>query len=723
MLKRLLCLTIFAVLFFANISYSAPAVGENILIGNIYGIILDADTEEPIEGVQVIPKVKNSKSGKTDKNGRFCVKGRVGIAFYELSTGYSISISGGKATSTPTVSTSLKYVKLNDIDFSVLNPGYKVLTGNIPRYHSTSPTCENTIDIYVHTIYLAKNTSDKKSEYDKDFFDKNFVFSDISVSPEIITKDDKVSIKCKFKMPPEETLNIKLFVRNLITGRTTDLKKEIDANTKKETGYYTTEIKVGKHGLYPIALQSKGMVISKLSKDEVNYKTLLEAFTKSKDKKYILKYKTDQQKDVAPLFFSALEKLQKDEISQAEEDIRLALSKASDFAPYHWAQSLAYQEKGDYLKAIDSCEKSLKMDKNFLPAYLQLGLLYSTRMEDLKSKKDMQKKAEKKLDIVAEKAYKDIEFYKQIAEVYFVAELYDRAKEMYEKAQKLDKRDIEAENLKNISENTAKVSKNPKDAGAYYKIGSSYINLSMYDKAIENFKKAIDANPKYHQAFNELGEVYTVKDILDEAIDFFKKAVKLEPKQLEYRFNLASAYIEKGQDEEALKELDQIEFKEKKFLGIGVQEGEEKERLKEKYGFKKAFCQARVNVLKNPQDANANIEVVKYYFDDYDYDNVIKYCENAIKIGINSPDAYGYLGLAYAMLGKKDEALSNLEKGNSIEPNNSKVRAGFAILHQDSEDYSNAKTEWEQVIKLEKGKKSTLEKIAKEHLDELKKMK
>lgn len=704
----LITFLLFIGLVFSNNAYSIK-VGGRAMGGKIYGIILDADTNEPVVGAKVVPKVKMSRAGKTDKAGRFIVLGRVGSSYTKLKLGIPSPFGGMVKT------VEVNTLPWEPIKFSVTKLGYKIYIDEVPRYYHRFSRGWGHARVYVYTMYLAKVGSDKKSEYAKDFFDKNFVFSDISIEPKVITKGNKVKIRCKFIMPPEETLTLKPQVRDLIKGKMYDLKKEEDKKTKKETGYYIAEIDVGgKPGLYPIESQVGGIILGGRKylfpgdPTESRHKAVLHTFARSKKREYILRCKTKEQEEVSSLFFSCLEKINKDEILSAKEDIQKALNKAQDFAPYNWALSLAYQEEGDYLKAIESCKKAIELDKDFLPAYLQLGILYATQMDSPKHKIDFQKRAETQLDYISGKAYKDIELYTSIADAYFLAELYDKAKKMYEEILKIDKEDQDAQSWKEISENMAKVTKKEKDAGAWYEVGSSYVELSMYDKAIEAFKKAIDANPKYHQAFGDLGEVYVEKNRVDDAIDAFRKAIELTPKEVEYHFNLALAYKEKGEDEEALKEFDEV-------LKIKPKE--------EEYLFERAFCQARVNAAKSPNDAVANIEVAKYYFDDYDYDNTIKHCEKAIELGSKSGDAYGYLGLAYATLGKKDEALTNLEKGKSLEANNSKIRSGLATIYEDGGDYAKAKTEWEEVIKLEKGKKSTLEKTAKEHLDELKKIK
>lgn len=52
-----------------------------------------------------------------------------------------------------------------------------------------------------------------------------------------------------------------------------------------------------------------------------------------------------------------------------------------------------------------------------------------------------------------------------------------------------------AQNEKIISDATALIEKNPKDAIAYYKRGIGYLNKNDLDAAMENFNKAIELNP------------------------------------------------------------------------------------------------------------------------------------------------------------------------------------------------------------------------------------
>ena len=88
-----------------------------------------------------------------------------------------------------------------------------------------------------------------------------------------------------------------------------------------------------------------------------------------------------------------------------------------------------------------------------------------------------------------------------------------------------------AQNEKIISDATALIEKNPKDAIAYYKRGIGYLNKNDLDAAMENFNKAIELNPKHAAAFLERGYIYAVKlNQHEQAISDFSEAIKADPK-------------------------------------------------------------------------------------------------------------------------------------------------------------------------------------------------
>lgn len=73
------------------------------------------------------------------------------------------------------------------------------------------------------------------------------------------------------------------------------------------------------------------------------------------------------------------------------------------------------------------------------------------------------------------------------------------------------------------------VTKYPQDERAHLALGNLYTGQLQYDKAIGEFKKAIDINPSYPPAYNSLGYAYRPLGRDAEAEQAFKKYIALVP--------------------------------------------------------------------------------------------------------------------------------------------------------------------------------------------------
>ncbi len=90
------------------------------------------------------------------------------------------------------------------------------------------------------------------------------------------------------------------------------------------------------------------------------------------------------------------------------------------------------------------------------------------------------------------------------------------------------------------------VKKAPKSFIAHDSLGSAYIARKQFNKAVAQFKTAIDLNPKYVKSYNNLGIAYLKMKHIDSAIMAFKTAIKLNPSYPMPYFNLGLSYTQKG---------------------------------------------------------------------------------------------------------------------------------------------------------------------------------
>jgi len=93
----------------------------------------------------------------------------------------------------------------------------------------------------------------------------------------------------------------------------------------------------------------------------------------------------------------------------------------------------------------------------------------------------------------------------------------------------------------------------------FYNLGSLYLSRYVESKndicfknAVKNFKKAIELDPSYASAYNGLGTVYVKANNIEAAISCWEKTIKIKPDFSVAIYNLALAYLAKGNTAKAL---------------------------------------------------------------------------------------------------------------------------------------------------------------------------
>ena len=90
---------------------------------------------------------------------------------------------------------------------------------------------------------------------------------------------------------------------------------------------------------------------------------------------------------------------------------------------------------------------------------------------------------------------------------------------------------------------------------AYRHMGLAYYNKGDYQKAIENYQKALRFFPSWSLCYENLALAYEAIDSFQAAIESYKKSISYEPDYPTSHFSLARLYIRLNRKEEAAKEL------------------------------------------------------------------------------------------------------------------------------------------------------------------------
>lgn len=108
---------------------------------------------------------------------------------------------------------------------------------------------------------------------------------------------------------------------------------------------------------------------------------------------------------------------------------------------------------------------------------------------------------------------------------------------------------------KAIDEFTKAVLLDPNNYQAYYNLGVAYSKLNKYEDALNSYKQAVTLNPEDPNNYYNIAVCLSSLNKIDEAKAYFLTALSKKPDFIEARANLAMIYLEKNDKASFNKEL------------------------------------------------------------------------------------------------------------------------------------------------------------------------
>jgi tetratricopeptide (TPR) repeat protein len=97
----------------------------------------------------------------------------------------------------------------------------------------------------------------------------------------------------------------------------------------------------------------------------------------------------------------------------------------------------------------------------------------------------------------------------------------------------------------------------PGNSQAHFQLGSVYMKLKDYPKAIESYQRVADLDAKFPDAFFNLGYLYAIRKDYLKAEEMYGRVVKLAPSYLdEALFNLGMVQEKQGKRKESVENLE-----------------------------------------------------------------------------------------------------------------------------------------------------------------------
>jgi predicted O-linked N-acetylglucosamine transferase (SPINDLY family) len=242
---------------------------------------------------------------------------------------------------------------------------------------------------------------------------------------------------------------------------------------------------------------------------------------------------------------------------ETTEPFELSYSNFPDLQTYR-SQANLYCNQGQFEEAIALCQQALKIQPNFLPAYVTLGnsLHFQGKLE------------------AAIRAYSQaLELQENLAEVYgnrgtMYAKLdrIDEAIADYQKALELQPNlTVVHWNLGKIFQRLGRLDEaascwqtaleiqpNLRGAKLQVELGNLLKNQKKFREAISCYQKALEIQPNEAEAYVNLGCLYSEQKNYEAAIQCFQTGIKLNPHHPDLYLNLGFALVNLGRTPEAM---------------------------------------------------------------------------------------------------------------------------------------------------------------------------
>jgi tetratricopeptide (TPR) repeat protein len=254
------------------------------------------------------------------------------------------------------------------------------------------------------------------------------------------------------------------------------------------------------------------------------------------------------------------------------------------------------------------------------------------------------------------------------------------------------------------------------DAEFYFMLGTAYVLLEQYDKAISNLAEAIKLEPDVAVTHNNLGYAYAKKGEYDKAIVAFNQAIKLKPDDAaDAHYALGVTYGEKGENDQAIASFNQAiklkpDYVEAHYnLGVTYDEIENYDRAIV------AFNQA---IKLKPDLVQAHYNLGVTYYKKGEYDKAIVAFNQAIKLKPDYVEAHYNLGVTYDKIENYDRAIVAYNQAIKLKPDYVEAHYNLGVTYDEIENYDRAIVAFNKVLAVDPNNENA--QIALELLKELK---
>lgn len=211
----------------------------------------------------------------------------------------------------------------------------------------------------------------------------------------------------------------------------------------------------------------------------------------------------------------------------------------------------------------------------------------------------------------------------------------------------------------------------------HYNLGSIYLSNAEYEKADEQFKKAIEFREDYGLAYEFLGQSFKKQGRDEEAIRAFQKSLRIDSTRSDLRFELGLLYAKQGMNREAAGQFRKVVEREpdnaSAYLELGL-------LAEQQADYPQAILHYQKAIALNPEDFVGHYNLGIIYWKLKEFDQAITEFKKTVSLNPDFVPAYINLARSYQDKGNSHQAILMYQKALEIEPNNPFAKNELAPL-------------------------------------------
>ena len=338
---------------------------------------------------------------------------------------------------------------------------------------------------------------------------------------------------------------------------------------------------------------------------------------------------------------------------------------------------LDYHKPENIDSAIASFNRALSLDPEYPQAYAALGEAYWQSYQEGQRGKEWIEKARSACNEAVSVA-------PQLADGHTCLGRVDRGTGEYEKA---------------VGEFQNATTLDPTSDDAYRGLADAYEKLNKPLEAEATYRQAIRLRPQYWAGYSWLGNFYYQRARFDDAIYMFQQVIALAPDNFRGYSNLGAMYVLEGRYQSAIEVLEK---------SVGIRPTVEAyDNLGNAHFSMRNFKAAAQNFEAALKFDNTSWLSWGNLGDAYSwspgktqeasdaYEEAIRLADEKLRVNPRDARVLAYRATYLVMLGKKEQALTGLQKAVSISPGDPEVQFRAALVYNHVGDTSGT-LEWLQ---------------------------